>query len=300
MKILLLGKSGMLGSCFLKRLAGSEDFETYAFSKEELDITDFSKLESIFNRIKPNFVINCAAYTQVDDCETNKELAFRLNGEAAGQIAKACKKVGAILVHFSTDYVFDGKKSEGYKEDDIPCPINVYGESKFQGEQLIAEELDQYYIVRSSWLFGLNGKNFVDTMVKLSKDMKELKVVGDQIGCPTYTKDLCEAVIENFLDPYIVDLPRQHELNLPERKKSKMKLDVGIYHITNSGNLSWFEFAKKIFELAKIDIKVEEVTSEQFKRPAKRPNYSILLNTKIKDLRGWEEALKAYLELYRR
>lgn len=287
----------MLGSCFLKHLAGSEDFETYAFSKEELDITDFSKLETVFERIKPNFVINCAAYTAVDDCETNKELAFRLNGEAAGQIAKACKKTGAVLVHFSTDYVFDGRKSEGYKENDIPSPINIYGESKLRGEQLIAQELDQYYIVRTSWLFGLNGKNFVDTMIKLSKEMKELKVVGDQTGRPTYTKDLCEAVIESFLDPYVADLPRKHELNLPERKKSKIRLAFGIYHITNSKNSSWFEFAKKIFELAKIDIKVEKVTSEQFKRPAKRPNYSILLNTKTKALRSWEEGLRAYLEL---
>lgn len=297
MKILLLGKSGMLGSCFLKRLAGSEDFETYAFSKEELDITDFSKLETVFERIKPNFVINCAAYTAVDDCETNKELAFKLNEQAPGKIAKACKKVGAVLVHFSTDYVFDGQKAEGYKEDDIPHPINVYGESKLKGEQMVAQELNQYYIVRSSWLFGLNGKNFVDTMIRLSREIKELKVVGDQIGCPTYTKDLCEAVIENFLDPYIADLPRQHELNLPERKKSKTKLDFGIYHITNSGSGSWFEFAKKIFELAKIDVKVEKITSEQFKRPAKRPNYSILLNTKTESLRSWQEALKAYLDI---
>lgn len=298
MKILLLGKSGMLGSYFLKYLAGDEDFEMYAFSKEELDITSFSKLQETFDRIKPGFVINCAAYTAVDNCESNRQLAFMVNAEAAGQIARACKKSGAILLHFSTDYVFDGKKAEGYKEDDLPSPINVYGESKLQGEQLIAANCDKYYIVRTSWLFGLNGKNFVDTMLKLGKERRELNVVGDQIGSPTYTKDLCEAVVRNFLDSYIADLPRQHDLDLPVREKSsERKLNFGIYHLSNSGVCSWYEFAKKIFELAKMEVKVNKITSEEFLRPALRPHCSILINTKTPKLRLWEEGLKAYLDL---
>lgn len=333
----------MLGSCFLKHLAGDKDFEMYAFDKD-LDITNFEELSKKFEKISPNFVINCAAYTDVDGCESNKEVAFKTNGESLVEIAKACKKYGSILIHFSTDYVFDGKKEDGYCESDSPNPINVYGESKMLGEKMIIEAMNRvapssaspsvfvsapastsvlsspstpapvrsaidsgFYIIRTSWLFGPNGKNFVDTMIKLSHERDELNVVGDQIGSPTYTNDLTSAVIDFFLAPYLVDLPTQHEHSLKNEHEHAChefayaygapikKLPFGIYHLTNSGICSWYEFAKKLFELKNIDVKVNAITSDELLRPAKRPSCSILKNTKLMPLRHWEEALKAYL-----
>ena len=199
MKLILLGKSGMLGSAFLKKLAGEEGLEVFAFDKDILDITDKAALKEIFDRISPDFVINCAAYTAVDDCESNKELAYAINADAPLEIARLCNACGAKLIHFSTDYVFDGEKPEGYREDDSPAPINVYGASKLKGEQNIAEAHDKFFIVRTSWLFGENGKNFVDTMLRLADEKDELNIIGDQVGCPTYTFDLSQAVIDNFL-----------------------------------------------------------------------------------------------------
>src|SRR3989338_8906976 len=156
----------------------------YAFSHEELDIVDLEKVRERLESIRPDVVINCSAYTKVDDCETNRELAFKINAEAVLNIAKACEELGATLIHFSTDYVFDGKNSEGYKEDDVPSPINIYGESKLAGEENIRKILKNYYIIRTSWLFGPGGKNFVDTMRSLAKERDTVDVVGDQIGCP--------------------------------------------------------------------------------------------------------------------
>ncbi len=201
MKILLLGKNGMLGSQFLKILSGSSDFEMYAFSKDDLDITNKSDLDNILNKISPDFLINCAAYTAVDECETNKDLAFNINADAVKKMAEICDKKNICLIHFSTDYVFDGSKEQGYKENDIPSPINIYGESKLKGEKFITKNMSKYYIIRTSWLFGENGKNFVDTMIKLAKERPELNIVDDQIGSPTYTKDLAEAVSKYFLNP---------------------------------------------------------------------------------------------------
>jgi dTDP-4-dehydrorhamnose reductase len=295
---LLLGKKGMLGSCFLKHLAGSEDFEMYATDKDELDITSFEELETIFDRISPDIVLNCAAYTAVDDCEdeANKELAFRLNAEAAGVIARVCKKNNAVLVHFSTDYVFDGIKSDGYAESDAVDPINTYGSSKLKGEELISTNMDDFYIIRTSWLFGENGKNFVDTMIRLGKESDQLRVVGDQIGSPTYTADLVKAVIRNFVKPYLVNIPQHHEKTMSQGKDQVAEhLSFGIYHLTNDGTCSWYDFAREIFKLRDLEVEVEEVNSEEFGMAAKRPKFSILLNTKLPKLRNWREALKAYI-----
>lgn len=275
MKILLLAKSGMLGSCFRQSDALPEIF---AFDKDELDITDSSSIERALAEISPHFVINCAGYTAVDNAETDKENAFKINGGACGKLASACKNSGAILIHFSTDYVFDGECKGGYAENDKPNPINVYGASKLEGENLIRKNCDKYYIIRTSWLFGEKGKNFVSTMLELGKTKKSLNVVGDQIGSPTYTSDLCEAVIKNFLSVGEGD-----------------RLPFGIYHLTNSGYLSWYDFAKKIFEFSGMDVEVNKVSSEEFVRPAKRPKCSILKNTKIANLRSWEDALKDFL-----
>ncbi|MFH1284587.1 MAG: dTDP-4-dehydrorhamnose reductase [Candidatus Peregrinibacteria bacterium] len=277
MKILLLGQSGMLGSCFFKCLAGQKDAEMYSLKKDGLDITDKETLEKVFERISPHFVINCAAYTAVDSCESDKDAAFKVNGEAPGEIARLCAGKNATLLHFSTDYVFDGKNDRGYKETDSPSPINIYGESKLEGEKRISENMNDYYIVRTSWLFGENGKNFVDTMIRLARKKYEPNVVGDQTGCPTYTKDLCEACVKYFLSK---------------------KLPFGIYHLTNSGQTSWYDFAVKIFKIMESDVKINKISSDAFPQKAKRPKCSILLNTKITEpLRSWEEALEAYLRL---
>jgi dTDP-4-dehydrorhamnose reductase len=201
----------------------------------------------------------------VDGCEDEWEMAYNVNGSAPGYVAEACAAVNAKLVHYSTDYVFDGSKKE-YVESDATNPINVYGESKLLGEQNIALAMKDYRIVRTSWLFGRNGKNFVDTMLSLSKQMDKVKVVNDQVGKPTYTVDLAEKTRE------VLELP------------------PGIYHITNDGVCSWYEFASAIIP------NTVPCTSAEFPRKAKRPMFSVLVNTKTAPLRHWREALADYLK----
>ncbi len=289
----------MLGSSFMRTLAGREDFEMYAFARDDLDITDFKALHDIFKQISPDFVLNCAAYTDVDGCEADPELAFKVNSEAPGVIADVCNKENAVLLHFSTDYVFDGKKKDGYKESDTVGPVNVYGESKLKGEEVIKGFMKKYYIVRTSWLFGPKGKNFVDTMISLSGKTTPLSVVSDQFGSPSYTFDLCEAVIDNFLAPYLANVDRLHEYQYSDSiPRDKKALDFGTYHLSNSGTCSWYDFAKEIFRLIGSDIELKAVKSSEFPRPAVRPNYSILLNTKLDAMRPWTDSLKSYIELY--
>jgi len=288
----------MLGSCFLKHLSGDKDFEMYAHDRDNLDLLDSEALNAVFAKVSPDFVINCAAYTAVDDCESNNDAAIELNGSAAGEIAKVCKRENATLLHFSTDYVFDGESKNGYKEDDAPSPINVYGESKLLGEKLIQENMDDYYIIRTSWLFGENGDNFVSTMLKLAKDRDHLDVVGDQIGSPTYTQDLTMACIKRFLTPFLENVDDHHSRFFDADSNVFEKLDFGIYHLTNSESVSWFGFAEKIFELANANISITEITSDEFLRPAARPKCSILKSTKSDfSMRSWEDALKSYLRL---
>ena len=281
----------MLGSCFFDFFKNNKEYEFFAYDHDELDVKDKTLLCDAFTKSKPDILINCVAYTNVDLAESERDLAFKINAEAAGEMARLCKEFGAILIHFSTDYVFSGEKSEGYKEDDEPKAINVYGESKLEGEKLIMANMEKYYIVRTSWLFGGQGHawrrashNFVDTMIRLGeqaiKDGTELKIVDDQIGSPTYTNDLCGAVIKYFLEP---------------ARNSKKQLSFGIYHLTNSGTCSWYTFAKKIFEIKNMNVLVKAVNSAQFLRPAKRPKCSILINNKIPSIRSWEEALRIYL-----
>ncbi|WP_235284331.1 dTDP-4-dehydrorhamnose reductase [Methanosarcina mazei] len=259
-KTLIIGSTGMLGSDLCKVFP-----DAVKLTHHDLDITDRDQVIESILEIKPDVVINAAAYTNVDGCEDNKELAFQVNGYGPGYIAEACARAGAKLVHFSTDYIFDGSKKE-YVESDIPDPINVYGDSKLLGEKKIIENMDNYRIVRISWLFGIHGKNFVETMLKLSGEMDTVKVVNDQFGKPTYTMDLASKV------------------------KEIIELDPGIYHITNDGICSWYEFASSIID------NVIPCTSEEFPRKAKRPKYSVLVNTKTEPMRHWKEALKDYLQ----
>jgi len=259
-KTLIVGANGMLGFDLCKVFP-----DAVKLTHRELDITNRDQVLESIRRIKPDLVINAAAYTDVEGCEDKQALAFKVNGYGPGYIAEACNKMGATLVHFSTDYVFDGSKTE-YIESDAPNPINVYGRSKLLGEQEIAEKLDDYKIIRISWLFGAHGKNFVDTMLKLSGEMAEVKVVNDQFGKPTYTVDLAHKIEE------------------------LTELEAGIYHLTNEGICSWYEFASAFIDNA------VPCTSEEFPRKAKRPKYSVLVNTKTGPMRHWKEALEDYLK----
>lgn len=275
MKILLLGSKGMLGSQFEKKLKG---FDLRAFGgHDELDITSMRSVLRVFEGFIPDVVINCAAYTNVDEAEfiQGKKDSFKVNRDGVNNIAKCCKKFGSVLIHFSTDYVFDGRK-DGYDENAICNPLNNYGESKLQGEIAIEKEMDKYFIVRTSWLYGPNGKNFVNTMLRLGD---EIKVVDDQVGCPTYTSDLADAVIKYFVKN-------------PEN-------GFGIYHLTNDGATSWNKFAREIFRIVGRNVDVKKISTKEFPRPAQRPMNSVLLNTKLPKMRKWEEALKEYLESLR-
>ena len=275
-KILILGAHGMLGQDLAKVLV---DFDLTLWDKTEIDIADEYQVKTKITALNPQIIINCAAYTAVDDCETNQELALRVNNQAVGYLALVAQKLGAIILHISTDYVFNGKNEKGYAEDSQEFgPVNFYGESKLLGEKSLMNIAEKYYLIRTSWLYGNNGKNFVETMLNLGKEKNELKVVADQFGKPTYTVDLAKQIL------YILNS------NLP----------FGIYHVTNEtkeGGISWLEFAQEIFELAKSDAKVTACTSQEFSRPAVRPVYSALINTKLPRVRDWAEALNEYLDL---
>lgn len=276
-KVIVLGKNGMLGSAFFSAFEKDSSFDVTGYDRSDFDITNFDRLGEVILNSGADFVINCVAYTAVDQCESDEDEAFLLNCDLCAKLAEFCNEAGSTLIHFSTDYVFDGENSNGYEEDALVDPINVYGESKACGENEIVENCVDYYIVRTSWLFGPNGKNFVDTMLRLSLERDELNVVSDQIGSPTYTLDLVASVIENFI-------------------VNDEKPEFGVYHITNSDTCSWYDFACEIFRVTKNNILVNPITSEDFPTPAKRPRCSVLINTKLYlPLPTWEDALERYL-----
>ena len=277
MKILITGANGLLGHELSSLL---KDHTLILLSHSQLDISDSESVNKQIDSSSPDIIINSAAYTQVDACETNYDLAFQSNAIGPKNLAIKCKQLGIPLIHISTDYVFEGneKKNSPLLEDDKLGPKTVYGKTKLEGEKMVQENCEKYFILRTAWLYG-EGKNFVKTMLSLSKKNKELKVVNDQIGSPTYAKDLAKAIKE-----------------IIEKKSDK----YGIYHVTNKGEVSWYEFAKKIFEIKNIEIKVNPCTSEEFPRPAPRPHYSVLSNQKWIDagftpMRDYEEALNEYL-----
>ena len=279
MKILITGSNGMLGYDLLEVL--KDKHELILTTSKTLDITDKQHTIDFICEAEPDFVINAAAYTDVDGCEENQDLAFSVNGEGVRNLALACRKVDCALVHISTDYVFDGTAREPIKEDGEIGPISIYGKSKLKGEEAILEILDKYFIVRTAWLYGINGKNFPKTMLELAQNHTEITVVYDEVGTPTYTPDLASGISQLIETDY-----------------------YGIYHLTNSGSCSWCEFAKYIFEVAEVDVKVIPVTASEFARPAPRPSYSVLNNNNwiqkgFKPLRSYKEAIKEYIELIR-
>lgn len=277
MKILITGSNGMLGHDLIEVL--KDNHELILTTSKTLDITNKDQVFEVICDAEPDVVINSAAYTDVDGCEENQDLAYSVNGEGVKNLALACKEVDCALVHISTDYIFNGKNDRPWVEDDEIGPISVYGKSKLKGEEAILETLDKYFIVRTAWLYGINGKNFPKTMLELAKNHSEITVVYDEVGTPTYTPDLAYGISELIETDY-----------------------YGIYHLTNSGNCSWCEFARYIFEVADKDVKVVPVTASEFARPAPRPSYSVLENKNwvdkgFKPLRSYKEAIKEYVEL---
>uniref|UniRef100_A0A831UEC2 dTDP-4-dehydrorhamnose reductase n=1 Tax=Geobacter metallireducens TaxID=28232 RepID=A0A831UEC2_GEOME len=271
--ILIVGAKGMLGQDLMRVLPG----DVRGVDIEEIDITSPESVRRVLLTLRPRVVVNCAACTDVDGCETSVELAMRVNGEGVGHLAAVTREIGALLVQVSTDYVFDGTKGSPYLEDDPVNPLSVYGKSKLLGEERARQNPD-HLIVRTQWLYGHGGKNFVETMLRLAGERKELAVVDDQIGSPTWTMDLSLAIselIENGCR--------------------------GTYHAANRGTCSWFEFAQAIFADAGVAMIVRPQTTEELGRPAPRPLYSVLDCEKLThdtglELEGWREALGSYLE----
>lgn len=305
MKILVLGASGMLGQALVKEfnIAG---YEVFGWDKTELDITDRERVFKKISALKPRITINAAAYNNVDKAETeDAELAFKINAEAVGYLAEASARVGALFTHYSTDYVFRGDDQNGYAEDAAPDPQSVYAKSKLEGERMILKQghpelaclpvgkvsgshempkqvrhdFFNYYLIRTSRLFGPAGagegtkRSFVDAMLQLGREKSELDLIDEEVGSPTYVVDLARVTRELI------------ESGAP----------AGIYHRTNNGACTWYEWAREIFKLADLPIKLNPVSASRFLRPAARPKFSKLLNTKLPPLRKWEDALAEYL-----
>lgn len=276
MKILITGVNGMLGTDLTQLF--TPQFEVTAIDIQQLDLTDNNATIDYITNLKPHIIINCAAYTNVDGCETEIDTAYKANAVAPRNIAVASNNINAKFLHISTDYVFDGETNKPYKEDDTTNPLSIYGKSKLMGEDLVKCFSNKYFILRTQWLYGKNGNNFAKTMLKLANESPSIKVVNDQFGSPTYTRDLC-TVIEQII-------------------KTE---NYGTYHITNSGVTSWYEFAKTIFTLTNIKVDLRPCTTEEFPRPAHRPKFSKLDNyfwriNGFNELRNYKEALKDYLK----
>jgi dTDP-4-dehydrorhamnose reductase len=276
MKVIVTGAGGQLGRDLVKCLKLKH--EVIGFNHSQLDVTDYDQCLQILNLIKPDVVIHTAAYTAVDLAESEEDLAYSINAAGTRNLAVITEQLGAKFCYISTDYVFDGTSSSPYKEFDNTNPQSVYGKSKRAGEQLTQTLCMKYFIVRTSWVYGVNGNNFVKTMLKLASERDTVKVVQDQTGSPTYTIDLC-----NFL------------IKLVQTEK------YGIYHASNSGKCSWYEFANAIFEECGIQMNVTPCSTDEFPRPAPRPVYSVLDHLSIRtngfnDFRHWREGLVDFLE----
>jgi dTDP-4-dehydrorhamnose reductase len=289
MKILITGSKGQLG-CELQDIIRNgkaeigdvseiiKKSEVIALDLDELDITNSKQVKDKIYCLKPDVVINCAAATNVDGCETNEDFAFKVNSIGPRNLAMACEEVGAKLVQVSTDYVFSGVGDKSLTEYDLVFPYSVYGKTKLLGENYVREFSSKYFIVRTAWLYGYVGNNFVYTMRKLGKDKSKINVVNDQRGNPTYANDLA-----------------YHILKLIESE------EYGVYHCTGKGECSWYDFAKMIIELSGEKCEVKPCTSEKYKTPAKRPEYSsldnmMLRNTVGDEMRDWKDAIKSFID----
>jgi len=269
MKILVTGKNGQLGKSIHKMIKNQRSDEYIFIGRQELDLSSEKNINHYFNNNKFDIIINCAAYTQVDKAEEEVELANQINHLAVKQLAGIARSQQAKLIHLSTDYVFDGKSDKPYVESDIACPINVYGNSKLAGEKALQEIMPMNAIIlRTSWLYSEYGNNFVKTMLKISGSKKQISVVNDQTGSPTYATDLVRAILKIIKDKEFRDLDRMTQ----------------IYHYSNSGETSWYEFAKEIFKIAKIDCQVNPTITLLTPAVARRPRNTLMSKDKIRSV----------------
>jgi dTDP-4-dehydrorhamnose reductase len=281
--IIISGKNGQLGNELQDACVLFPQFNYRFFARDELDISNTNAIEKIFKKYKPEYFINSAAYTAVDKAESDQEAAYLINAEASGNIAKTCKQYNTKLIHVSTDYVFDGNGKAPYKEDDTTSPVNYYGFSKWMGEQLAVENNEPTIIIRTSWVYSVYGNNFVKTMLRLMKERKELNVVNDQIGSPTYAKDIAEVILQIIV--------QSNEMKNFQR---------GIYHFSNDGVISWCDFADTIRAIKKFECVVHPIPTAQYPTPAKRPAYSVMSKEKICKTFGiiskdWKQSLEECL-----
>lgn len=275
--ILVTGANGQLGFDVVRELE-KRKVKCVGTSKEDLDITDYDCVYKYFDKFKPKCVIHCAAYTKVDMAEEEKELCYKVNIDGTENIAKACKYFNAKMIYISTDYIFDGKGSLPFEENNSANPISVYGKSKYEGEKKIKEILEQYFIVRISWVFGINGNNFVKTMLNLGMKKSDINVVNDQIGSPTYTRDL---------SVLLCDMTKSEKF--------------GVYHATNEGFCSWAEFASEIMNLGNLSCEIIPIATSEYKSKAVRPLNSRMSKRKLSEngfklLPHWKDALLRYLK----
>ncbi|MBI5856017.1 MAG: dTDP-4-dehydrorhamnose reductase [Sphingobacteriales bacterium] len=282
-RILITGANGQLGKELKKISPSYPQFEYIFLSREDLPVHHFEMVRQYFKTYRPQYLINCAAYTAVDRAEQEKDLAFQINGEAVGVLAAVCKENNCRFIHISTDYVFDGAATTPYKEIFPPHPINVYGASKLEGEKQALQLNPDSIIIRTSWLYSEYGKNFARTMLRLMKEKKEINIVNDQMGSPTYAVDLAEAILQ------IISL---------------QQWQPGIYNFSNEGIISWYDFALSIKELSGSSCKISPIPTSQYPTPAKRPMYSVLDKTKIQEifgikLKNWRECLAVCLKKLR-
>jgi len=281
-KVLITGANGQLGTDLCRVLP---DIEVIPLTHANLEITDMNSVKAAFTKHRPDVVINTAAYVRVDDCETEQDRAFLVNALGARNVAVVCQEIEAKLVHISTDYVFGGEsqpRTTPYTEFDTPVPLNLYGKSKLAGENLVRHLCAKHFIIRSSGLFGIagasgKGGNFVETILRLAKERDEVRVVNDQVFSPTYTRDLAGKIARLITTEH-----------------------YGIFHITNRGSCSWYEFTKEILRLAGLKTPVIPITSDQYPQKARRPSFSVLDNYHLRllgmaDMRAWQEAVKYYM-----
>jgi dTDP-4-dehydrorhamnose reductase len=286
MVVLVTGANGQLGKSLQFIAPNYPDIHFVFCSSTDLDISNVENCQAIFSKIQPNYCINAAAYTAVDKAESEAEKAHIINVIGAKNLAAVCKQYSTVLLHVSTDFVFDGtstslSETNGYKEEDIPNPTGVYGQTKLDGEKVIQATFDNYYIIRTSWVYSQFGNNFMKTMLRLASERDSISVVNDQIGTPTNAVDLAEALIQIILTDN-----RQPTTN-----------NFGIYNFSNEGQCSWYDFAKEIFEINNKNIDLKPIPTSSFPTPAKRPKFSVLDKSKIKqvfgiEIKSWEERLK--------
>jgi dTDP-4-dehydrorhamnose reductase len=301
MTILISGKNGQLGRELQGIPTPNDNLQFVFLDKEELNIADEDSIINAFQKYLPSFFINCAAYTAVDKAESEQERAYLINAEAVGNVAKACHQFKTKLIHVSTDYVFDGKGNRPYTENDVTNPVNYYGYTKWLGEQLALNNHPDTIIIRTSWVYSIYGNNFVKTMLRLMHVRKEINVVNDQLGSPTYAKDLAEVIMQ------IVNRGSWQEQdwssNMNETRYSRLIThnSLGIYHFSNDGIISWYDFAVAIRDIKQFDCIINPILTLSYPTPAERPAYSGLDKTKIVSafdiqLKKWRESLERCLQ----